>query len=133
MLTFGKLCFGKLQQLHGGVEASFEVCNCMLKFACALIGLSDDCKDCEFAEKAFNQVGLNSEDFVLTSEKYSRPNEVHHLLGDASKAKNVLDWEPKTNFDDLIKKMVDSDLELAKREKVLIDNGLMKPTWEYST
>ncbi len=87
----------------------------------------------EFAEKAFNQVGLNSEDFVLTSEKYSRPNEVHHLLGDASKAKNVLDWEPKTNFDDLIKKMVDSDLELAKREKVLIDNGLMKPTWEYST
>ena len=43
----------------------------------------------EFAEKAFNQVGLNSEDFVLTSEKYSRPNEVHHLLGDASKAKKI--------------------------------------------
>ena len=87
----------------------------------------------EFAEKAFNQVGLNSEDFVLTSEKYSRPNEVHHLLGDASKAKKILDWQPKTSFDELIKKMVDSDLELAKREKVLIDNGLMKPTWEYST
>ena len=87
----------------------------------------------EFAEKAFNQVGLNSEDFVLTSEKYSRPNEVHHLLGDASKAKNILDWQPKTSFDELIKKMVDSDIELANREKVLIDNGLMKPTWEYST
>ncbi len=87
----------------------------------------------EFAEKAFNQVGLNSEDFVLTSEKYSRPNEVHHLLGDASKAKKILGWQPKTSFDELIKKMVDSDLELAEREKVLIDNGLMKPTWEYST
>ena len=87
----------------------------------------------EFAEKAFNHVGLNWEDYVLTSEKYSRPNEVHHLLGDASKAKNKLGWEPKTSFDDLVKKMVDSDLELAKREKVLIDNGLMKPTWEYST
>ena len=87
----------------------------------------------EFAEKAFNQVGLNWQDYVLTSEKYSRPNEVHHLLGDASKAKNILGWEPKTSFDELVKKMVDSDLELAKREKVLIDNGLMKPTWEYST
>tara|TARA_Y100000590_G_scaffold469619_1_gene658717 strand:- start:3399 stop:4427 length:1029 start_codon:yes stop_codon:yes gene_type:complete len=87
----------------------------------------------EFAKKAFDHVGLNSEDFVLTSEKYSRPNEVHHLLGDASKAKNILDWKPKTSFDELVKKMVDSDLELAKKEKVLIDNGLMKPTWEYST
>ncbi len=87
----------------------------------------------EFAQKAFSHVGLNWEDYVLTSEKYSRPNEVHHLLGDASKAKNLLGWEPKTSFNDLIKKMVDSDLDLANREKVLIDNNLMKPTWEYST
>ena len=87
----------------------------------------------EFAIEAFNHVNLNWEDFVLTSEKYSRPNEVHHLLGDASKAKKILGWQPKTSFDELIKKMVDSDLELAEREKVLIDNGLMKPTWEYST
>jgi GDPmannose 4,6-dehydratase len=87
----------------------------------------------EFAEKAFNHVGLNWEDYVLTSDKYSRPNEVHHLLGDASKAKNKLGWKPSTSFDELVKKMVESDIELAKREKVLIDNGLMKPTWEYST
>ena len=87
----------------------------------------------EFADKAFNYLGLNWEEYVLTSEKYSRPNEVHHLLGDASKAKNILGWEPKTSFDELVKKMVESDLELAKREKVLIDSGLMKPTWEYST
>ena len=87
----------------------------------------------EFAEKAFNYVGRNWEDYVLTSDKYARPNEVHHLLGDASKAKNKLGWEPKTSFDELVNKMVESDLELAKREKVLIDNGLMKPTWEYGT
>ena len=86
----------------------------------------------EFAEKAFNHVGLNWKDFVLTSEKYSRPNEVHHLLGDASKAKNILGWEPKTSFNELVKKMVDSDLDLANREKVLIDNNLMTPTWEYA-
>ena len=47
--------------------------------------------------------------------------------------KNILGWKPKTSFDDLVKKMVDSDLDLSNREKVLIDNGLMKPTWEYST
>ena len=86
----------------------------------------------EFAEKAFKQVGLNWEDHVLTSEKYKRPNEVHHLLGDSTKAKKLLGWQPKTSFDELIKRMVESDLELAEREKVLIDNGLLKPTWEYS-
>ena len=87
----------------------------------------------EFAEKAFNHVGLNWKDFVLTSEKYSRPNEVHHLLGDASKAKSVLGWEPKTSFNELVKKMVDNDLDLANKEKVLIDKNLMTPTWEYAT
>lgn len=86
----------------------------------------------EFAEKAFSSIGLNWEDYVLTSDKYQRPNEVHHLLGDPSKAKKELGWKPKTSFDELVKKMVDSDLEIANREKVLIDNGLMNPTWEYS-
>lgn len=87
----------------------------------------------EFAEKAFNHVGLNWKDFVLTSEKYSRPNEVHHLLGDATKAKNKLGWKPKTSFNELVKKMVDSDLDLANKEKVLIDKNLISPTWEYAT
>ena len=87
----------------------------------------------EFAEKAFNHVGLNWKDFVLTSEKYSRPNEVHHLLGDASKANNILGWKPKTSFNELVKKMVDSDLDLANKEKVLIDKNLISPTWEYAT
>ncbi len=86
----------------------------------------------EFAEKAFTHIGLNWEDYVLTSDKYARPNEVHHLLGDPSKANKELGWKPKTSFDELVKKMVDSDLEIANREKVLIDNGLMNPTWEYS-
>ena len=87
----------------------------------------------EFAEKAFNHVGLNWKDFVLTSEKYSRPNEVHHLLGDASKAKSILGWEPKTSFNELVKKMVDNDLDLANKEKVLIDKNLMTRTWESAT
>ena len=87
----------------------------------------------EFAELAFSELGLNWEDYVITSEKYSRPNEVHHLLGDASKAKKELNWKLRTSFKDLVKLMVESDLELAEQEKVLIKKGLIKPTWENAT
>ena len=85
----------------------------------------------EFAEKAFALVNMNWEDYVQTSERYFRPNEVNHLLGDASKAKKNLKWEPKTSFNELVRLMVDSDIELAKREKVLIEKNLIKPTWEF--
>lgn len=84
----------------------------------------------EFLEKAFSVVGLNWKDYVETSAKYARPNEVDHLLGDPSKAKKILGWEPEYSFDDLVKAMVESDLMKAEREKVLIDSGLLKPTWE---
>ena len=82
----------------------------------------------EFAELAFSHVNLNWEDYVSTSEKYFRPNEV-----DYSKAKQKLGWSPKTSFEDLVKMMVDYDLDLAKRERVLIDENLIKPTWENPT
>ena len=84
----------------------------------------------EFAEIAFKEVGLDWNDFVTTSDKYSRPNEVHHLLGDSTKARDLLDWRPEVSFQDLVKMMVSSDIEKAEQEKVLIDNGLLKPTWE---
>jgi len=87
----------------------------------------------EFAELAFSHVNLNWEDYVSTSEKYFRPNEVDYLLGDSSKAKQNLGWSPKTSFEDLVKMMVDYDLDLAKRERVLIDENLIKPTWENPT
>ncbi len=86
----------------------------------------------EFLEVAFSQLDLNYEEFVITSEEYLRPNEVKHLLGDYSKAKKELGWEPKTSFEDLVKLMVESDLLLAEREKTLIENNLLVPTWEYS-
>ena len=87
----------------------------------------------EFAEKAFGEVGLDWEDYVVTSEKYYRPNEVDYLLGDSKRAKNELGWSPKVNFSSLVKKMVESDLKLAEREKVLIENNLLEPTWEHSS
>ena len=85
----------------------------------------------EFAKNAFNYLDLNWEDYVITDKRYERPNEVHHLLGDPSKAKKLLNWEPKVSFEELVKNMVDSDLLLAEKEKVLLDKGLINPTWEY--
>ena len=84
-----------------------------------------------FAKKAFESVDLNYEEFVESSEKYFRPNEVDFLLGDSSKAQKELGWKPKTSIDELVKMMVDEDIKLAKREKVLIDEDLLKPTWEH--
>ena len=86
----------------------------------------------EFAKIAFDEAGLNYEDYVVTDSKYQRPNEVNYLLGDPSKAKNELGWKLQTSFSDLVKLMVEQDLLLAEKEKILIDKGYLKPTWEYS-
>tara|TARA_E500000331_G_C17263821_1_gene716382 strand:+ start:353 stop:1384 length:1032 start_codon:yes stop_codon:yes gene_type:complete len=87
----------------------------------------------EFLEIAFSSVDLNFEDYVQTSKKYYRPNEVDYLLGNPEKANKELGWKAETSFQDLVKIMVESDIELAKREKVLIENDLLKPTWENPT
>jgi GDPmannose 4,6-dehydratase len=87
----------------------------------------------EFLEIAFNFVNLDFEEFVQTSDKYFRPNEVDYLLGDPTKAKKLLGWEPKTSFKDLVEMMVKSDLNLAEQEKVLYDKGLIDSTWENPT
>jgi len=87
----------------------------------------------EFLEIAFNYVDLDFEEFVQTSDKYLRPNEVDYLLGDPNKAKKYLGWEPKTSFKDLVEMMVKSDLKLAEQEKVLYEKGLIDSTWENPT
>jgi GDPmannose 4,6-dehydratase len=71
----------------------------------------------ELLELAFELVGLDHKDFVDFDPKYTRPSEVDILLGDASKARQVLGWEPQVTFHGLIKMMIEHDLELARREK----------------
>ena len=85
----------------------------------------------QFAEAAFKYVDLDYEKYIQSSKKYFRPNEVDYLLGDPPKIKKELGWKNETSFDDLVKMMVDSDINLAKKEKVLLDENLIKPTWEY--
>lgn len=65
----------------------------------------------DFLSRAFSRVGLNWEEFVEFDPRYLRPSEVDLLIGDPSKAKQQLGWAPKTSFDDLVKIMVDADLE----------------------
>tara|TARA_B100000212_G_scaffold338327_1_gene314668 strand:+ start:1666 stop:2706 length:1041 start_codon:yes stop_codon:yes gene_type:complete len=84
----------------------------------------------EFVNSTFKLANLEPSNYIKTSQKYFRPNEVDYLLGDYSKAKKLLNWEPKTSFDELVKMMFESDLELAKREEVLMKNNLLVPTWE---
>ena len=87
----------------------------------------------EFLEKVFLKLGLKYEDYVISSEKYFRPNEVDYLLGDPTKAKKELGWQPKFSIDDLIDAMLESDLNLAKQEQVLLKENLIHPTWEHPT
>ena len=70
----------------------------------------------EFLQIAFDQVGLDWEKYVDYDARYMRPTEVDQLLGDSTKARTVLGWEPKVTFRELVKMMVDADLKLAEKE-----------------
>jgi len=81
----------------------------------------------EFADMAFKHAGLNFEEHVEFDPRYLRPAEVDLLLGDPAKAKEKLGWEPETSVEELAAMMVDSDMELARREKTLKDAGHEMP------
>ncbi len=81
----------------------------------------------EFVERAFGRAGLDWQKYVEIDQRYYRPTEVEHLRGDASKARQILGWQPRTRFDELVDIMVDADMrqledELAGR-LVSIDRG----------
>ncbi len=77
----------------------------------------------DFCDRAFAHVGLDYQDFVDSDLRYLRPAEVDVLLGDPAKVRQKLGWKPKVCFEQLVDMMVDADLELAKREKMLVDAG----------
>jgi GDPmannose 4,6-dehydratase len=70
----------------------------------------------DFLELAFARVELDWNKYVELDSRFLRPAEVDNLRGDSSKARRVLSWQPKTNFEQLVALMVDADLELAERE-----------------
>ena len=72
----------------------------------------------EFCERAFAEVNLDYQKYVVIDERFQRPAEVDQLVGDASKAREVLGWKPTYSFDELVKEMVQSDLAAIGGQKV---------------
>jgi len=77
----------------------------------------------ELLELAFVEVGLDWREFVEIDPRYFRPSEVDSLQGDASRAREVLGWEPRVSPEELIRMMMAHDLEMARRERTLLDAG----------
>lgn len=69
----------------------------------------------DFLDIAFSHVNLDYKDYVVVDKKFFRPSEDNILVGDYSKAKKVLKWEPTITFEELVKMMVDRDMEVVKR------------------
>jgi len=77
----------------------------------------------EFASRVFSKLDLDYEQYVAIDPRYFRPTEVDALLGDPEKARKTLCWSPKVSFDQLVDMMIAADLELAEKEKTLVDAG----------
>ena len=74
----------------------------------------------EWKGKDLEEVGIyNGNESIKVDPKYFRPTEVETLLGDASKAKEKLNWSPKISFEQLVKEMIDEDLRLAKNDQLI--------------
>jgi GDPmannose 4,6-dehydratase len=83
----------------------------------------------EFCERSFARLKMDYKKYVEIDEKYYRPAEVDQLLGDYSKAKEKLGWEPKTTVHQLIDMMTDHDNELGRRERIIeIYDKKLNPT-----
>jgi GDPmannose 4,6-dehydratase len=76
----------------------------------------------EFLDEVFGLLDLDWKQYVEVDPRYFRPAEVDLLLGDASKAKRQLGWQPKVTFKGLAKMMVDADMKIAKRERAVADH-----------
>jgi GDPmannose 4,6-dehydratase len=77
----------------------------------------------EFVAKVFDFLKLDWQEHVKIDPKYFRPTEVEYLWGDPTKIKTKLGWQPKVTIDQLVARMVEHDLELARQEKTLKDAG----------
>jgi GDPmannose 4,6-dehydratase len=82
-----------------------------------------------FLDTAFGMVDLDWTEHVQTDPRYLRPAEVPVLEGDSSKARARLGWSPQVGFEELVRMMVESDLELAKQERLLVDAGHRPVEW----
>ena len=76
----------------------------------------------EFVQEVFGYLDLDWQEYVEIDPRYFRPSEVDYLEGDASKAREALDWKPKVGFKKLARMMTDSDMKSAERAKIIHDH-----------
>lgn len=76
----------------------------------------------EFLDEAFSLLDLDWKKYVEIDPRYFRPAEVDLLLGNSSKAKKILGWTPKVTFKELVRMMIDADMKIAEKEKILHDH-----------
>ena len=81
----------------------------------------------DLVSRAFAMADLDWKEHVELDSRYLRPTEVHHLEGDAGRIRRRLGWDPQVEFEELIRMMVDHDVELAHQEKILADHGHVIP------
>ena len=82
------------------------------------MGVAHSVKD--LVQEAFGHVGLDWQEFVRTDPRFLRPAEVDHLIGDPTKARTVLGWEPSVDFKKLVHMMVDADLDRVARQQATV-------------
>jgi GDPmannose 4,6-dehydratase len=82
------------------------------------MGVAHSVKD--LVQEAFSHVGLDWQEFVRTDPRFLRPAEVDHLIGDPTKARTVLGWEPSVDFKKLVHMMVDADLDRVARQQATV-------------
>ena len=73
----------------------------------------------EFVQAVFTYLDIDWKQVVKVDPRYYRPTEVDQLLGDATKCREVLGWNPQVNFQDLVEIMTESDWELARNERLV--------------
>ena len=86
-----------------------------------VVGMGETHSVKEFVEAAFAAVNLDWQEYVVVDPQFFRPAEVDHLCADATKARQVLHWEPNVSFRELVQMMVKADLERLQAEKVVVD------------
>jgi len=77
----------------------------------------------DFLDEVFGYLDMDWRKYVEIDPRYYRPTEVDFLQGDSSKARKILNWEPKVTFKELAKMMVDADMKIARDEKILKDHN----------
>src|SRR5690606_29461302 len=125
-----KLYLGNLDAKRDWSHAK-DVVRAQYMIACSdkpdeyVIGSGESHSVKEFLEIVFDKVGLDINEHVEFDSRYLRPAEVDHLEANPEKIKKKLGWEPEYTFHDLINEMVDYDLEEAKKERLLLDKGML--------